>query len=477
MIDLLIIKPGAQKKLYQDLSKSISGIEPPLWAILIASFIRNKGFKVKVIDAEIESEKIIPCILSDNPKLIAIIVSGTNPSASTMNMVGARIILNKINKIDKHGDTILMGLHPTALPEKTMKEELIDFVCEGEGFYTIERLLCNIKYKDILGLWYKENSIIRKTERAELVNLDTLPMPAWNLLPMDKYRAHNWHCFEDIEHRSPYAVIYTSLGCPFSCEFCCLKSFFGQRGIRYRNPENVIKEIDYLIKNYNIKNIKILDEMFDLNEKHVIDICDLIIKRKYDLNIWCYARVDTINERKLKKMKKAGINWLGIGYESGSQLIRNNINKGKFNNNKIKKITDMIHNNGIYIGGNFVFGLPGDNFKTMQATLDLAIELNCEFTNFNINMPYPGSELYKKAVINNTVLPDTWLGYSQYGYETQPLATECLSSTEIIKFRDNAFLKFYGNKKYQDMILKKFGKKTLLHIRDMIKIKLKRRYK
>ena len=136
----------------------------------------------------------------------------------------------------------------------------------------------------------------------------------------------------------------------------------------------------------------------------------------------------------------------------------------------------MIHEMGIFIGGNFIFGLPEDTRETMQDTLNLAKELNCEFTNFYVNMPYPGSDIYKKALINNEPLPDSWLGYSQYGYETQPLPTKYLSSAEIVKFRDDAFQEFYGGEKYQNMILKKFGKKILLHIQNMIKIELKRKY-
>jgi radical SAM superfamily enzyme YgiQ (UPF0313 family) len=136
-------------------------------------------------------------------------------------------------------------------------------------------------------------------------------MPAWDLFPLAKYRAHNWHCFDRIQARQPYAVIHTSLGCPFRCSFCCINSLFGKAGLRYRSPERVVEEIDYLVKNHNLRNIKIIDEMFVLKESHVVRLCDLIIERKYDLNIWAYARVNTVNERMLRKMKQAGIRWPG----------------------------------------------------------------------------------------------------------------------------------------------------------------------
>jgi radical SAM superfamily enzyme YgiQ (UPF0313 family) len=475
MLNLLIIRPGAQKKLYQDLSKSVSGLEPPLWAALLAAFIRDKGFKVEMVDAEVEPTKVIPILTAKEPELVALVVSGTNPSASTMNMVGARMILAEIKEVEPDLKTVLIGLHPSALPERTLNEEPVDMVCQGEGFRTLLDLVSGVDYKNTKGLWYRDGGKIISNPMAELVSLDELPMPSWDLLPMDKYRAHNWHCFGHMNDRSPYGVIYTSLGCPFHCSFCCINTIFGEHKIRYRNPENVIKEIDYLVKNYQIRNFKILDEMFDLNEEHVIELCELIIERNYNLNIWAYARVDTLNKRKLKKMKEAGINWLGIGFESGNKRIRETVSKGGFDNKRIWELIEMIREVGINIGGNFIFGLPDDTLKTMQETLYLAKEINCEYANFYVAMAYPGSKLYAEAVANNLPLPDSWLGYSQFSYETQPLPTKYLTPAEILRFRDEAFNAYFGDQRYQNMISEKFGEVTLQHVKDMLKYRLKRR--
>ena len=468
-IDLLLIKPGAQKKLYQGLSASFSGLEPPLWLALIAGFIREKGFKVGVVDAEIEPEKLMPALLNSKPRLAAIVVSGTNPSSSTMNMVGVRPILEEIQKLNPKPATILVGLHPSSLPRKSLEEEAVDMVCEGEGFHTLLDLLSGKKLEEIKGLWYRDGEEMLSNLRAELVDPNILPMPAWEILPMAKYRAHNWHCFGRLDKRSPYAVIYTSLGCPFSCAFCCINAIFGVHKIRYREPEKVIEEIDYLVKNYAVENIKILDEMFALKEERVIKLLDLIIERNYRLNMWVYARVDTLNETMLKKMKKAGVNWLGIGFEAGSKRIRDRVSKGRFDNQKIREVVDMVHGEGLYIGGNFIFGLPDDTITTMQETLGLAEELNCEYVNFYTAMAFPGSKLYEEATANNLKLPDSWLGYSQ------PLPNRYLSPEEILRFRDNAFEEYCNSSRYQGMILEKFGEATLGHIKDMLKYKIKRK--
>lgn len=484
-IDLLLIKPGKQGLVYGNLNNSLRAIEPPLWAGLLAGYIREQGFSVQIIDAEAEnlsSENIAATIAEINPLLAGVVVSGTNPSASTMNMTGAAEILSSIKKAAPQVATIISGLHPSALPERTLLETDADFLCQGEGFFTFKGLLQklrsenNVSDYNIEGLWYKRDGKIISNPRAPLVkNLDELPFLAWDLLPMEKYRAHNWHCFDNVEKRQPYAVIYTSLGCPFNCHFCCINSLFGHSGIRHRSPKKVVEEIDLLVKKYNVRNIKIIDELFVSKESHVEDICDLIIEQGYDLNIWAYARIDTINENLVKKMKAAGINWLAFGIESATSKVREGVSK-RFSQDKIKEAIEMARNAGIYVLGNFIFGLPDDDYETMQETLNMAMEFNFEYANLYSAMAYPGSKLYNDALAQNAKLPDSWHGYSQFGEECLPLPTKYLSASEVLRFRDEAFLKYHLNPKYLQMMEEKFGKETADYIRDMCKVKLVRKY-
>ena len=136
----------------------------------------------------------------------------------------------------------------------------------------------------------------------------------------------------------------------------------------------------------------------------------------------------------------------------------------------------MTHEAGIYIVGNFIFGLPQDNKETMQETLDLAIELNCEYTNFYVAMAYPGSGLYEEALKEGVPLPKTWLGFAQFSEETFPLPTRYCTSAEVLRFRDMAFQQFHSNPAYLAMIRQKFGVKTEEHIRQMLQYKIQRKY-
>tara|TARA_R110001592_G_scaffold283967_1_gene552226 strand:+ start:55 stop:972 length:918 start_codon:yes stop_codon:yes gene_type:complete len=301
---------------------------------------------------------------------------------------------------------------------------------------------------------------------------------------MDKYRTSNWHAMTNGDDRQPFASLYTSLGCPFRCSFCCINAPFGNNNLenwdygrnkfRFWEPEFIIEEFETLHK-MGIRNIKLADEMFVLNQDHFMKLCNLIIERGYDFNFWAYARVDTVKEEYLETLKKAGVNWLALGIESGNTAVRKDVTKGKFTDVKIQDLVKKIQDAGIDVIGNYIFGLPEDTIETMQDTLDMAMELNCEFANFYSTMAYPGSQLYLDALREGWELPETYVGFSQHSYETQPLATKHISAAEVLGFRDEAFTRYYTSDRYLDMIEEKRGKATRQSIEDMTKIKLKRK--
>jgi len=479
--DIILINPGVVKKrIYQELSKDFSAVEPPFWAALTAAFIRNNKHTPEIIDANAENltpEEIAGIVKSNPASIINIIAYGQQPSASTQLMGAIRATCSEIKKVSPEKKIIITGPHPSALPERTMKEEPCDFVCQGEGFFTILGLLEKKPVSEIPGLWYRKDNEILHNERAELIkDLDKeLSDVAWDLLPMGKYKAHNWHCLSDLNSRMSYASISTSLGCPFNCSFCCINAPFGKPYYRTWSPKWVLKQIDTLARKYNIKNIKFIDELFVLKADHFIPIAEELAKREYKVNIWVYARIDTVKEEHLPILKKAGFNWFAIGIESGSEDVRKNVSKGRFSEKDIRNIAKKIQDNGIYIIGNYMVGLPEDNIESMQQTLNLAIELNCEFANIYCTTAYPGSRLYEETIKHGTPLPEKWEDYSQHAYNFIPLSTNYISAAEVLKFRDEAFMKYFKNPKYLEMVEKKFGRAERQHIEEMTKIKLKRK--
>ena len=483
-LDVLLVNPSSQKQVYGKLGDSLAACEPPVWTALLAAFIRGKGYSVKIMDADAEGwspEYTADKIVEYNPLLVGISAIGANPSASsTPKMPAISRLLNILRNKSFNIKTFLYGIHPSALPERTLREEPVDFICRGECFYTVPKLVDALKSNgekyDISGLWYRRGDQIISNGWGKLIeDIDELPLAAWDLLPMQLYRAHNWHCFQHLDKRQPYAVIYTSLGCPYNCTYCNIRALYnGKPGIRFRSPQKVVEEIDLLVRQYNVKNIKILDELFVLKKSRVQEFCDLIIERGYDLNIWAYARVDTVNENVLKKMKQAGINWIAYGIESGSKVVRDGVHKGKFAQDAITKAIEMTKKAGIYIIGNYMFGLPDDDLATMQATLDLAKELNCEYANFYSTMAYPGSQLYEASIEEGIEMPDNWIGFSQLSKETFPLSTKYISNVKVLRFRDQAFQEYFSNPQYLKLIEEKFGAEVVEHINEMLRHKLHR---
>jgi radical SAM superfamily enzyme YgiQ (UPF0313 family) len=494
-LDLVLVNPGNRREVFQSLATDLAAIEPPVWAGLIATFIRSRGFIVKIVDAEGEGlsvDETVSRIIDMNPALAAVIVYGHQPSASTQNMPAAGDLCTLLKERAPDLKTILVGGHVAALPERTLLEESVDFTCNGEGPYTLLELLQALTNKErnlgkVRGLVRRDGGEIVRSGPAPLVKDLDVEMPgiAWDLLPMANYRAHNWHCFGHLV-RQPYASLYTTLGCPFRCSFCCIQAPFksgeslmglkaATNSYRMWKPETIVSEIDKVVNVYNVRNIKIADELFVLNSKHVIELCDLLIERNYDLNIWAYARVDTVKEAMVEKLRRAGVSWLAFGIEAASERVRDDVEKG-FDQKDIRKTIDKVRAAGMNVIGNFIFGLPEDDLSSMQATLDLALELKCDFANFYVAMAYPGSELYNEALRKGWVLPRSWNGYSQHAVDTLPLPTKYLSAGEVLRFRDDAFQIYFKNPSYLAMISRKFGPETAAHIGEMASHKLERKY-
>ena len=276
------------------------------------------------------------------------------------------------------------------------------------------------------------------------------PNVPWNLLPMDKYRAHNWHCLDALDKKSPYAVLYTSLNCPFDCFYCNVHTLYGDRQIRHRPMKDIFADLTFFAKQ-GIRNIKIWDELFCLDRYRVERICDFIVSLGFDFNIWAYARLDIVMSKMLIKMKQAGINWVAYGFETASDK------KSKVS----RKAIDMTREAGINIIANFMFGLPGETLCGMQDSLDMAIQENFEYVNFNVALPYPGSAWY--ASLKDK--PTDWARFNQFSPKNL--------NPEVARFRNMAFETYFNRPEYLFMIKAKFGEKAEAHIKEMVKWKIR----
>jgi radical SAM superfamily enzyme YgiQ (UPF0313 family) len=472
---------NTKKDLYSVTADEFSAIAPNVQLGLLGSYIKSKDIDVAIVDSEVDKlsiDGLIDMIEKEQPLLFGIIVTGANPSSSTMNMAGVIDFYKKFNQTGSKVKTFICGPHPTVLPERSLKETGADFVVRGEGYETIVALFHALHRKVDMGIipglsyFTKDNGrLICAHNKDDILirNLDVLPMIDWEMMNPSRYRAHNWHCFGDINNRFPYAIIWTSFGCPFKCIYCCINNLFGKRIQRFRSIDRVIEEISILVEKYNVKHLKVLDELFVVNPRRIEEFCDKLEKKGYDLNMWSYARVDTINRHLLKRLKKVGMNWISYGFESAAPEILKGIKK-EYAIDRMDEVIRMTRDEGISICANVMFGLPDDDADSMNQTYDFLVKYNFEWVNMYPVFAYPGTELYK-----NIEEPKSWKTYALYGYDCVPMGTRYLTPKEVLKFRDEAFINYYGRSDYQRMIEKKFDPETKEHIIRMLKIPLKRK--
>jgi radical SAM superfamily enzyme YgiQ (UPF0313 family) len=506
-IDILFVNPSAAQKAYQGLANNYSAIEPPTWALLLAESVRIADFTPQILDINAERLTIdaaVDRIKEVSPRLICLVIYGQNPNSGTINMLGAVEIAIALKAVNMKVPICAVGSHISALPLEVLQTEpSFDFVLCNEGVYALRNVLAkDLSEVDCLesvnGIAYRSEGgelIINKPEHVVPQNKMDIDLPgyAWDLLPykdkpLDIYRAHFWHAGYDQNCRSPFAAIYTSLGCTFQCDFCMINILnrddndeigvaSNYANMRFWSPDFIIEEFDRLVT-MGVRTLRISDEMFLLNKKYYVPLCELLIERGYGkkLNMWAYSRVDTVRSREsLQLLKSAGINWLALGIESGDKKVRLEITKGKFEDVDIRSVVQMIEEADIDVIANYLFGLPGESQSSMMKTLDLGLELCTAAWNGYPVIPLPGSSLYKSARAAGQALPKYYSGYSFHGYETLPLETENLKPREILEFRDKAFITYHTYTPFLDKVKNRFGDVATKNIEKMLAVKLKRK--
>jgi len=345
---------------------------PPLGLAYLAATLEKKGLPVKILDANalrLTWKQFRLAVKQEKAEVIGI--TGMSPIIDTT--FKAVKICRPYTKY-----LILGGPHVSFFGRRVFQDvPEVDFLVIGEGEMAFLRLI-----KDLTA-GKKPNKIIFAKPVA---NLDSIPFPARHLLPQHLYQ---YNLVRDY----PFTTIITSRGCPFGCVFCD-KSVFG-RTYRTRSAENVLSEIEQLVQKYHVKTLIFFDDLFTLDKKRVIKICQGIIKHRFRIDWKAEARVDTVDEEMLHWMKRAGCSVLGYGAESANQKALDLLGK-KTTVAQTKKVLQMTRRAGIRTLGYFILGIPGETYQEEQKTIALSLKY-CDFAAYSVLTPYPGSELYQLA--------------------------------------------------------------------------------
>ena len=504
-LDVLFVHPDSSAQAYQDLARTYSAIEPPTWALLLAQSCRAQGFGCAIMDCDAERLTLSDAVARVRelaPRLVVFVVYGQNPNSGTTSMIGATRLAGRLRDECPQFPIAFVGSHTSALPREVLALPYVDIVFQNEGVYALHDLLrgdlgddvarvAGIGYKRRMRdgttmLWMNPGRPVVPQDRMDV----DLPGYAWDLLPyrerpLDLYRAHFWHAGFDHSKRTPFAAIYTSLGCNFGCDFCMINIVNRtdpadgvhaghSRGMRFWSPGFVAAELEKLSA-MGVQTVRISDEMFFLNRRYYEPLLQQIVERDLRLRMWAYARVDTVRPAALESFRRAGIDWLALGIEAGNQTVRREVSKGSFQEVNIREVCRSVRDAGLHVIGNYIFGFPDDTMQTMQQTLDLALELNHEMANMYPCMALPGSAMHQQALREGWSLPADFAGWAFLSYECQPLATRHVSAADVLRFRDEAWRTYFTNPAYLQLVERTFGSAQRENVEAMAQVRLRRR--
>ena len=430
---------------------NVGGFLPPLGISYIASFLRQSGYNVDVIDAlslQMTEEEIINAIKAKDPKVIGL-------SSLTPMFNRAVQLSKKIQECFPEKLIIIGGQHATIMTREVLSEnECFDIVVCGEGENTVLGLMnsfraCNYDKKELLGnadclskikgiAFRNCSTIVQNPAGDHIKDLDTLPFPAWDLLPMEKYIP-----LPNQYLRQPVVHMITTRGCPFVCSFCSCNAVFG-RAIRSHSPQRVIESIKHVMEKYGTKEISFWDDTITVNKKWIKDVCRRMIDEKLDITWTCLSRVDTIDREMVSLMKRAGCWNIFFGFEAGNQELLDNIKKG-IKVEQSKKVMKWMKEEGIEVRASFMLALPGETPEMAEETIKFAIELDPDYAQFSVTTPYPGTSLYDNVEQYGSLSKD-YSKYSLWSPVFVPYGYK--DSDEVAKMEKRAIRKFYFRPKF-----------------------------
>jgi len=416
---------------------------PPLGLAYLASMIKDEH-DVAIIDSIVENlnfEMARKKIKKFDPDVIGI--------TSTTSMIpDAYKVANIAKEINENVKIVIGGPHVTFLPEKTMEEcKSIDFVVRGEGEITFKELMGALeKEKDLEGIkgltFRKDGRIINNLPRELIKNLDELPLPSYELLPMEKYQADG----------IKFGTVMTSRGCPFNCAFCSSSLQFGKRW-RGHSDSKVIEELKHLHEEYKVREIEFLDDTFTLNRSRAIKIAKRIREEGLDISWTASSRVDLFTDEVAQAMKKGGCHTVYFGIESGSQKTLDFIGK-KITPEQSVAAVKKAKKHKLRALGAFIIGFPEETNDDIKETMKFSKKVGVDYAQFTIATPYPGTRLWKYAISKNLILTFNWRKYTTLD---PVMKLKNFTTQQITKLLQKAYISFYIRPLYliKDLILRK----------------------
>jgi len=392
--DVLFVVPPFPDSYSKSSVNSPDYSSPPLGIAYLAAVLKQNNFDVSILDMHIlalNPEDIIGHYRKETPRIIAL-------SATTPTFPNAVKIAKLIKAWDEKTIVVLGGVHATCLPDECVAFECFDYIVVGEGELTMLELVNSLIHKSIPieavnGLVFKSGNEIHATKpRQWLENLDSLPLPARELLDIDSYYQKG--------------SIISSRGCPYHCNYCSCAVIAGHT-YRVHSVDYVLNEIEFLMNHYDIKHFDFHDDTFNFYSERVFDFCRKVKERQLEFHWGCFCRVTNFNDEIAQAMKDSGCNVIQFGVEAGNQTVLDSIKK-KIRLDEIEKAVASAKKAKIEsISCGFIIGHAQDTEETINQTIDFGVRLSkIGASNLTISIltPYPATEVYNNLGKNGIKL-------------------------------------------------------------------------
>lgn len=415
----------------------------PSGIAFLAAVLEKNGIAVSICDAyalNLSKEEILARIEKENYDLVGI-------GATTTNINTVLEIVEFIKGKRSVQKIVLGGIHPSAMSNETLKHPGVNFIIREEGEYALLNLCRALEsggdLSEVAGLSYKENGkIIHNEIDLPIQNLDKLPFPSYHLLPMEKYSAPAYMFL-----RKPVYQIVASRGCPYGCTFCINANKYRAKKYRSRSIDNVIDEILLLKNKYGAREIMFWDPHFPLSKKQALEFAEKMAESGLSKHIvWTSTtRVEIMDKEIAEKLYESGCRVLGFGIESGSEKLLKNVNK-VINLEEARKAVRETSKAGIITVGSFMLGLPNETAEDSRRTIEFAKELDLDFAQFSIFIPYPGTPLYESLNKEGKIKNGDWDLFNQsvgLSDKEPPYVPDGYSSKELSLMQRKAYREFY----------------------------------
>jgi radical SAM superfamily enzyme YgiQ (UPF0313 family) len=423
-----------------------------------AAVLRKQGFAVSYIHCQtmgVELTRLLAEVERLSPTMVVI-------QAEHINLGVAKTVAEVAE--DAGATSVFVGPLATALDEEFAREKYCTFVVRGEWDLTVARLASTLanggEAAQVEGLTFVRDDKLVCTPEAELIaDLNSLPFPAYDLIDLSTF-------YESVFIRFPAASMITSRGCPYHCVFCVFPNTIYSHKFRAMSPERAVAEVKYLVQQFGVRQIRFDDDTFEIDRQRALDICELLKKERLDL-IWLAQCRPALMDRQIcRAFREAGCIMVLFGIESGNEEILKKIKK-KTTVEEIRRGVRIAKDAGLEVLNCVMLGFYWDTPETLKQSLELAFELDAEFTQFSIPTPLPGTEYYQLLKENGHLNFDRWEDLDSF-HQTR-LEFPHLSAEQINEAIRWAYRHYYTRPKYVAKMAKR-SLKSKNHLRQSLRL-------